>query len=261
MTVGDKVFQAAEQLAQAKPFDLITFAEVAKTANVHWTAVRRHFGSKQKMREWFKERQAEHLSDLSDTKSRVLAAAAHVFSTYGYMNSSLDKVAEYAGLSKGAVYWHFSSKQDLFLAILERNYERQLRLLPDQMERILSAEEPVSALAGWLESQLTCLESAEEQSTLFLEFLVSGRDVEIRQKLQKLHGSLMNDIGALLQEMQGRGHLADDVGPRSMALMLDAILKGVLVEWILDPRPESLRAVIHTISTTLWKGLGVGTKH
>ncbi len=257
LKVRDKVFQAAEQLAKTMPFDHITFAEIAQVAEVHWTTVRRHFGSKSNMREWLQERQANQGSDLTDTKSRVLEAAAHVFSTCGFANSSLDKVAEHAGLSKGAVYWHFSSKQDLFLAILERTYEQQLRLLPVEVERILSSEEPMSALTDWLELQLLCLESDGEQPTLFLEFLVSGREAEIREKLQKLHGHLMNEIGVLLQEMQRRGQLADEVDPRSVAVMLDALLKGVLIEWILDPRPESLRALILTISRTLWQGLGL----
>jgi Transcriptional regulator len=259
LSVRDKVYQAAEQLAASKPFDLITFAEVAQQAEVHWTAVRRHFGSKQKMREWFKERQAGH-AELAGTKSRVLEAAAHVFAAHGYTNSSLDKVAEHAGLSKGAVYWHFSSKQDLFLAILERNYEQQLRFLPGQMERILSSDNADAALADWLEAQFMCLEFGEDSSMLFLDFLVSGREADIRAKLQKQHGKMMDEMGTLFQEMQRRGYFAADVDPRSAAVMVDALLKGVLVEWMLDPRPDALRTLISTISRTLWQGLRGGAQ-
>ncbi|MEF2969306.1 TetR family transcriptional regulator [Paenibacillus sp. M1] len=261
MTVRDRVFQAAEQLSKTKPFDLITFADIAEAAGVHWSTVRRYFGGKQNMREWLKERQAEHNPHLVDTKSQVLEAAAHVFSTYGYVNSSLDKVAEYAGFSKGAVYWHFSSKQELFLSILEQNFERQLRLLSDQMERILTSDEPMTALTNWLESQFMCLEDGEEQSMLFLEFLVSGRDAEIRGKLQKLHGNLMDRIAVLIQELQQRGYMASDIDPRPMAVMLDALLKGVVVEWLLDPKAESLQALIHAISRTFLQGIGGPAKH
>lgn len=260
MNVRNRVFQAAEQVVETKAFDLITFADIARVADVHWTAVRRHFGSKEQMREWLKERQADLHADLPDTKSRVLEAATYVFSSYGYVNSSLDKVAEYAGLSKGAVYWHFSSKQDLFLSILKQSYEQQLRLLPHQMDHILSSNEPMTALSEWLESQFNCLEDGEERSSLFLEFLVSG-EAEIRENLQKLHGHMMDEIAVLLQEMQRRGYMAEDVDSRSIALMLDALLKGVLIEWILDPRPYSLRALIHTISRTLWHGIRGPANH
>jgi Transcriptional regulator len=257
LTVRDKVLQAAERIAETKPFDAITFAEVAEAAQVHWTAVRRHFGGKREMREWLKEKQEARDPALADTKTRVLESAASVFSAFGYTNASLDKVAEHAGLSKGAVYWHFSSKQDLFLAMLEGHYERQLRMLPGQIERVLQAEEPASALAEWLASQLLCLESGEADSMLFMEFLVSGRDPDIRERMSKLHRSLLSRVAELLLELQRRRYLDDSADPYSIAAMFDALLKGVLVEWILDPRPERLRSLIRTVSRTLGQGIVV----
>jgi len=254
LTVRDKIYEAAGRLAGTKPFDRITFAEIAQAAGVHWTAVRRHLGNKEEMRQWFKSRQASD-SGPADTKSRVLEAAARVFAASGYANSSLDKVAEHAGMSKGAVYWHFSSKQDLFLALLERNFEQQARWLPGQIERILSSADPMAELEGWLESQFVCLVPGEENSGLFLEFVASSREPEVRERLQKLHRRLIGQVGVLLGEMQRRGYVADDVDPESVALMFDALLKGVLVEWMIDPNPDRLRALIRTISRTLWPGV------
>lgn len=255
MTVRDIVFQAAERLAQEKPFDRITFAEIAEAAGVHWTAVRRHFGSKQQMREWLKERQSAPGAELADTRSRVLDAAAHIFATGGYMNSSLDKVAEAAGLSKGAVYWHFSGKQDLFLAVLEQQYERQLRQLDRQIKLVLSAEDPTGALADWLEAQFACLEPDGESSMLFLEFVLSARDPKVRARLQKLHAGLMDGVGTLLQAMQREGYLSEDADPHSLALLFDALLKGVLMEWIIDPQTDRRQKLVRTISQVLWHGL------
>ncbi|WNC17361.1 TetR/AcrR family transcriptional regulator [Brevibacillus brevis] len=260
MTVRDRVYEAAERLVGTKPFDRITFADVAEAAGVHWTAVRRHFGGKEELRAWFKRRQASEQFGLADTKTRVLEAAAFVFAAQGYANASLEKVAEHAGLSKGAVYWHFASKQDLFLAILERNFEQQLRMLPGQMERILLSVDPLLALEGWLESQFSCLEMGEHNSLLFLEFVVSSREPEIRNRLQKLHCSLIRQVGTLLREMQRKGYLSEEADPESMALMFDALLKGVLVEWNIDPNPAQLRTLIRTISKTLWQGLATAKR-
>lgn len=258
LSVKDKVFAAAEQLAMSKAFDQITFAEVAQAAGVHWTAVRRHFGSKEAMRQWFKEKQADqHAFDQADTRSRVILAAEAVFAVQGYANSSLDKVAEHAGLSKGAVYWHFSSKQDLFLNVLERAYERQIRMLPAQMEHILAAADPMAELVVWLEQQFLCLEDGDERSKLFLQFLVSGQEPEIQQKLQLLHTAFLDKVGGFLQQLQQRGFLSDDIRPRALAAMLDSLLKGVLIEWLIDPDPQALRMLIETVSRTLWKGVAV----
>lgn len=255
MTVRDKVMRAAEQLAGTRPFDRITFADVAQSAGVHWTAVRRHFGSKQAMKEWLMEKQGSVNSEMADTKTKVLDAAEHVFSANGYGNSSLEKVAEYAGLSKGAVYWHFSSKQDLFLALLDRNYELQLRVLPAQIERILSADDARTALSDWFESQLTCLMTGDEHSMLFLEFVVSSREPQVRELLHNRHERLMKQVGELIRAMQHRGLLSNDTDPYSTAKMIDALLKGIFIEWLMDPRPEELKKLIHTTSQIIWKGL------
>src|SRR3954463_2660608 len=54
-----------------------------------------------------------------DTRRELLEAGLAVFAERGYRDASVDEVAERAGYSKGALYWHFSSKDDLFYALLE----------------------------------------------------------------------------------------------------------------------------------------------
>jgi AcrR family transcriptional regulator len=55
-----------------------------------------------------------------ETRARLLEAAAHVFAKKGYEGASVDDVAHAAGFTKGAVYWHFASKEDLFLELVRR---------------------------------------------------------------------------------------------------------------------------------------------
>jgi AcrR family transcriptional regulator len=55
------------------------------------------------------------------TREALLRAAGHVFAQRGYHGATLDDVLAQAGVSKGALYHHFGSKQELFLALLERN--------------------------------------------------------------------------------------------------------------------------------------------
>src|SRR5439155_20331168 len=50
----------------------------------------------------------------SDARATLVAAAAKVFARRGYAGSSMDQIAKEAGFSKGALYWHFDSKEDLF---------------------------------------------------------------------------------------------------------------------------------------------------
>jgi len=61
------------------------------------------------------------------TRGRLLAAAADVFAKKGYERASVDDVASAAGLTKGAVYWHFANKEELFLTLV-RDRQTALRL-------------------------------------------------------------------------------------------------------------------------------------
>jgi AcrR family transcriptional regulator len=254
MTVRDQVMAAAEKMLDTKPYDQITFAEIAREAGVHWTAVRRHFGGKRQMREWLKARQAEE-SRFADTRTCILEAGQRMFAELGYAQASLDKVAAAAGLTKGAVYWHFSGKQDLFLAILEHSLQKQLRQLPGQAERWFAADDPETALAEWLEAQFACLERETGGPRLFLEFVVSSRESDVRGKLREVHGRIIDGAGAMIEEMQRKGAVSPRLDPQAVSLAVDALLKGYVIEWLIDPARCESPSFFRTAARLLWKGL------
>ncbi|MDN4068749.1 TetR family transcriptional regulator [Paenibacillus vini] len=258
MSVRTQVLKSAEELVKSKPFDQITFAEIAKMAGVHWTAVRRHFGDKQGLRSWLAERQSDNNGTLADTRTRILEAAAKVFAEQGYATASLEKAAAEAGMTKGAVYWHFSSKQDLFLAIMERNLIQQNRQLPVQIENLLEADDPESALYAWLKSQFDCLEAGDGGPQLFLEFITSSREPEVRDKLQAMFGQSLEALGGFLAQMQQKGYIAQGLDPQSLGIMVDALMKGIVIEWLIDPVSCQLEPLLQTAAKVLWRGLAPG---
>lgn len=255
MSVKSKILEAAEQLAKAKPYDQITFAEIAEMAGVHWTAVRRHLGSKQEMRIWLQEKQTGLNGSLSDTKSRILEAAGLIFSEHGYRNASLDKVAAAAGMTKGAVYWHFANKQDLYLAIIERNLQQQSRQLPLQIDQILGADDPETALYLWLQSQFDCIGEGDGRALLFYEFVTSSREPEIRNKLKEMYGKALDGLGSFLAETQRNGYIEQGLDPHYIGIMVDGLIKGIVIEWIIDPERCQLEPLMRTMSKVLWNGL------
>jgi TetR/AcrR family transcriptional regulator, transcriptional repressor of aconitase len=63
------------------------------------------------------------------TRADLLDAAARVFAAQGYHAASVDQVAEAAGYTKGAVYSNFSSKEELFLELLERHLDQAINVI------------------------------------------------------------------------------------------------------------------------------------
>src|SRR5271170_6917338 len=61
----------------------------------------------------------KHQARTEETQSRILDAAQAVFSEQGFEKTQLEEVAARAGYTRGAIYAHYSSKEDLFLALME----------------------------------------------------------------------------------------------------------------------------------------------
>ncbi|SPM36209.1 TetR family transcriptional regulator [Mycobacterium rhizamassiliense] len=84
---------------------------------------------------WTRERRLEH------TRSLLVDAAEEVFGEKGFLAATLDDIAHTAGYTKGAIYKHFSTKEDLFLAVSDRYWRRYF----DNFTEVMSAATEVGA--------------------------------------------------------------------------------------------------------------------
>ncbi|MDQ2638376.1 MAG: TetR/AcrR family transcriptional regulator [Actinomycetota bacterium] len=84
---------------------------------------------------WTRERRLEH------TRSLLLDAAENVFGEKGFTAATLDDIAFVAGYTKGAIYKHFATKEDLFLAVSDRYWRRYF----DNFAEVMSAANQVGA--------------------------------------------------------------------------------------------------------------------
>src|SRR5689334_21141001 len=96
-----------------------------------------------------------HQLRTEETRSRLLYAAAKVFSKGGFEAARLEDIAKEAGHTRGAFYAHFSRKEDLFFALLEQKAYQHLRTIqaivdehPDEKERLQYFREYYAKLAA-----------------------------------------------------------------------------------------------------------------
>ena len=86
------------------------------------------------------------------TRARLLDAAAAAFTRDGYAAASLDRIAEEAGFSKGAIYSNFAGKEDLFLAVMAEHGTRSLDTLLAALDRAANASAAIDAVAAWADA-------------------------------------------------------------------------------------------------------------
>jgi AcrR family transcriptional regulator len=120
------------------------------------------------------------------TRARLLEAAARVYAQRGFGGATLDQVAAEAGFTKGAVYSHFGSKENLLLALMEEHLAsqiaEQIALFDHEREtrERTTWERPLAGSARWMED----LEENPDPFRLFVELWVyAQRDERLRARL------------------------------------------------------------------------------
>ncbi len=83
------------------------------------------------------------------TRVKLLASAREVVAREGYEGASVDRIAEEAGFSKGAFYSNFSSKEDLFLELLEAHSLQDLTEIADQLGGVTEPQQMIDTVCEW----------------------------------------------------------------------------------------------------------------
>ncbi len=89
--------------------------------------------------------------DSQETKKNILASAQRLFTRRGFERTSLSDIAKYAGVTRGAIYWHFENKEELLLCLVDSLEQDQfsLNLLNDACD--VNEPNPLGKFKSWLE--------------------------------------------------------------------------------------------------------------
>jgi AcrR family transcriptional regulator len=87
------------------------------------------------------------------TREKLLESAYLVMAREGYESASIDRIAEEAGFSKGAFYSNFSSKEEIFLELLERHSLQDVSEVTKLLENVHDPREIIDVIANWADSR------------------------------------------------------------------------------------------------------------
>jgi len=254
-TTRGRILEAARVIAAEKPLDTINLAEVARKAGVSWPTVRRHVGNKEHLRALLAKERPELLEKNLNTRGRILAAASQVFAEHGYDGATLDMVAADAGVTKGAVYWHFASKGELFLALLERDVQWMSKAIPEVLKRVSEIEDPIERWTKVLESEFEICTENPDWPRLFLEFSHSSRNPEVRERLRELYDKTLEIIGDAVRQAQESGHLWPELDPDAVGILFRSLLNGLLLNWLVYREQINTDVLLPELARILWYGI------
>lgn len=189
-----------------------------------------------------KERQAA-------TRERLLEVATKMLFESGYGATSLDRIAEAAGFSKGAVYSNFSGKEELVLEVLDRQFLHRLDDLVERLDRApKTPEDRFGAFIDWWDGLLT----GEGWGLLVFEFAGATRDnPDIHEQLAGRQQRVVQLSAELLEREIARFDLRPELAPREIAGMLIALGQGLTYSRQLTPEISS-RILVKTARAILF---------
>ena len=167
------------------------------------------------------------------TRERLIEAAAQVFARKGFAATSLDEIAEEAGLTKGAVYSNFASKEDLVRALLEERLQTRLYGIPDTVPREGGTIEEDAARAS---EQMGAVFSQERDAFLLaIEFAVYAvRNADFRDDFTAHHREAIQDMTRVIEERLGT-EFDVHVPMEELASVFNAVGNGVALERLMNP--------------------------
>ena len=170
------------------------------------------------------------------TRSHILDTAELVFEQRGVSGTSLHEIAKAAGLTRGAIYWHFQNKADLFNAMMER------ATLPLEQADVAGFKSPDITLAQMRAGFTEVLKRVVADPQMKRVFGIATHKVEyvgemhaVRDRHLSVRDGCLADLERTLKRAMRRGELTHRMPARAAAIGLHALLDGLLQNWMLDP--------------------------
>lgn len=168
------------------------------------------------------------------TRAQLIDAAAKVFARRGFAAASLDEVAEEAGLTKGAVYSNFASKEELFQAVIDDRLNEPMLQLADVIETSSGTSEE-HAMAG-ARMFVDIVQKEREVFLLAFEFNIHvARHPELAPDATARYRKQIAAVADVISEHSKRSGIEPPLPPEQMAIAAEALSQGMALQQIADP--------------------------
>jgi len=190
------------------------------------------------------------------TRAAVLKAALSVFSAKGYAATTLDDVAKAAKVTRGAIYWHFKSKADLYNTLIQ---ELSVRGTTVVQQAVAEGGTFIEILRRIFVRLCAVVEDDKEaRAVMELGLFKTGLDPELqagRRKQIDQGNALIAGIADAMRAGVMQGILRNDMEPADMARAFIAFENGAIQMWLASPKSFSLKTSAESFADILIAGL------
>ncbi|GAB2900218.1 multidrug efflux transporter transcriptional repressor AcrR [Uliginosibacterium flavum] len=171
------------------------------------------------------------------TRGQLLDAAARLFCEQGVSSTSLHEIAEAAGLTRGAVYWHFDNKGDLLMALWER-VALPMQQAFDEVARE-QANNPLQRIrskACWIAEHIEHDEPIRRLMTIMMLRCEFTQELEsTREHFLRVREDCLTQMRSEIQLAMDVGQLTPTLSVEQIAIGLFGLVDGLCFHWLISP--------------------------
>jgi len=191
----------------------------------------------------------------SDTSGRILSHAMRIFLEKGYHGTSIDNITQAAGLTKGALYWHFESKEALLKKIIEEFEKLFLDGLIEAVEKVKG--DTVDKIEKYFSYNAAFSYYNRELCVSFttLSGELVGAHHPIEPEIRRIYKKYQNFLSSLILQGKKEKVFKKEIDAELAALTLIAFNDGVLLQWSMNREKIDGKAYVNTFKKIMLKGL------
>jgi AcrR family transcriptional regulator len=177
------------------------------------------------------------------TRKTIVEASLKLFARRGYHGTSVAQIAEATGMTKGALYWYFKGKEDLFLNVLDCIREEWQKSI---MSRVESCQGVIEKLEQLFDATSEMVTSAENPCSMHLFLVSAGAQPEMREfegAIKAAYAGYVETLASTIRAGQEDGEIRKDIDAQSAAVGLIGCLEGIVLQARLHP-PTTIAAAI-----------------
>jgi len=180
--------------------------------------------------------------EAQETRTLILDTAERVFREKGVSRTSLGTIAQQAGVTRGAIYWHFENKADLFTAMCDRATLPLEALLENMADP--DQPDPLGLLRRASIQALSLVEQDERCRRVFEILSLKCEYVDELapsvQRRQECRQGVREVFRLVIENARQRGQVRADLDAALAATALAALINGLIHDWGLEPQAYSL---------------------
>lgn len=193
--------------------------------------------------------------DAEKTRCKIIGTALELFYEKGVPKVTLTEIARKAGFTRGAVYSHFSRKEDIIKELLET----KSRLLSDQIDRMITPEVPPLYTLFLISRELLHMVEKNREFALLIRVMFYSlhllEEPEIKESVHEIfEKDLKRDI-KLLNQARERNQIREDLDVETIALSLCSLVQGLLMDWVFDKNTFSMKRAVSALEI-FFRGIG-----